>query len=158
MEILALHSSPSDPQMYPSCAQLNVKGGQGKTPSDSDIINIPGLYDGFKFPDIWSDGFSGLNIAGAGVVNWAAAGSSGDSGSKGSDSGDNSSSDASSASSSSQDAQPTGTNTDTNTSSSNQGQSCRKNRRRRSIGTSLERHARKRSHGHSRLDRNAFVL
>ncbi|KAF9501911.1 hypothetical protein BDN71DRAFT_499033 [Pleurotus eryngii] len=53
-EIIALHSAGS-PQYYPACAQVNVNGsGQGK-PSDSDLVSLPGLYDGVTFPNIYTD-------------------------------------------------------------------------------------------------------
>lgn len=43
IELLALHSAPSEPQFYASCAQIQVTGGGAFSPSQTQ--KIPGSYD-----------------------------------------------------------------------------------------------------------------
>ncbi|KAI0743568.1 glycosyl hydrolase family 61-domain-containing protein [Daedaleopsis nitida] len=66
-QIVALHSA-GEPQFYPSCAQLKVTGGGGKTPSGSDLVSIPGVYNSVQWPDIWSDSFKSFTIPGPAVA------------------------------------------------------------------------------------------
>jgi hypothetical protein len=54
MEIIGLHSTGA-PQFYPSCTQIRVSGSGSDIPSDSEMVSIPGLYDGHVFPDVWSN-------------------------------------------------------------------------------------------------------
>jgi hypothetical protein len=76
-EIVALHSV--QPQYYPGCVQVNVKNGGADTPSSSDLTSLPGMYNGFKWPDIWTDSLNGFVVAGPKVVSFADNGSSGSS-------------------------------------------------------------------------------
>ncbi|TBU33784.1 glycosyl hydrolase family 61-domain-containing protein [Dichomitus squalens] len=62
-EIIALHDA-NQPQFYPSCAQLSVTGSGTQTPSGSELVSIPGVYNDVKFPDIWSDSFKSFTIPG----------------------------------------------------------------------------------------------
>lgn len=62
-EIVALHDA-SQPQFYPSCTQVKIKQGGNAKPSGSQTVSIPGIYDNFRFPDIWSDGFNSFTVAG----------------------------------------------------------------------------------------------
>ncbi|KAH8119241.1 glycosyl hydrolase family 61-domain-containing protein [Phellopilus nigrolimitatus] len=68
-EIVALHSSP--PQYYPSCTQVNVSGDGNAQPSSSEIVAIPGLYNGVQFPDIWTQTFDTWDAPGPPVVSFA---------------------------------------------------------------------------------------
>ncbi|KAJ8454291.1 hypothetical protein ONZ45_g8731 [Pleurotus djamor] len=61
-EIIALHSAGS-PQYYPACAQVNVRGSGQGTPSDSDLVSLPGLYNGVTFPNIYTD-FGSFTVPG----------------------------------------------------------------------------------------------
>ncbi|EKM80723.1 hypothetical protein AGABI1DRAFT_71213 [Agaricus bisporus var. burnettii JB137-S8] len=60
-EIVALHSQA--PQFYPSCIQVRVTGSGTGTPSDSDLVSIPALYTGVKWPFIYGD-FGAFTIPG----------------------------------------------------------------------------------------------
>jgi len=73
-EIVALHNA-NQPQYYPSCTQLNVKGSGSSKPASSELVSIPGVYKGFTWPDIWSDSFSKFSIPGPNVVSFASGGS-----------------------------------------------------------------------------------
>lgn len=66
-EIVALHDA-NQPQYYPSCAQVKVTGSGTQTPPSSDLVKIPGVYDSFKWPDIWSDSFHSFTIPGPKVA------------------------------------------------------------------------------------------
>ncbi|CAL1707592.1 unnamed protein product [Somion occarium] len=63
-EIIALHSV-GQPQFYP--IQVKVTGGGNKSPSGSELVSIPGLYDSVQWPDIWSDGFNSFKTPGPAV-------------------------------------------------------------------------------------------
>jgi len=73
-EIVALHSA-GQPQYYPGCVQVNVKNGGADKPSASDLTTFPGMYDGFKWPDIWTDSLTGFAVAGPKIVSFADGGS-----------------------------------------------------------------------------------
>lgn len=78
MEILALHSTGA-PQFYPSCAQLNVKGGGSDVASGSSLVALPGAYANAGnaiYGDIWEQPTS-WPVAGPAVVSFSD-GSSGD--------------------------------------------------------------------------------
>jgi hypothetical protein len=84
---VALHSTGA-PQYYPSCtcarpsserchisltctlidSQVNVRKGGSRKPSSTETVDIPGLYDQVKFPDIWSGGFDAWPAPGPPVV------------------------------------------------------------------------------------------
>ena len=89
-EIVALHSA-GQPQYYPGCvyvflldsvsvlvtqrdlfhSQVNVMNGGADKPSASDFASFPGMYNGFKWPDIWTDSLDGFVVAGPNVVSFA---------------------------------------------------------------------------------------
>jgi len=69
-EIVALHSV-GEPQYYPGCVQVNVKNGGADQPSATDITSFPGMYNGFKWPDIYTDNLNGFVVAGPNVVSFA---------------------------------------------------------------------------------------
>ncbi|KAF8894075.1 glycosyl hydrolase family 61-domain-containing protein [Infundibulicybe gibba] len=51
------------PQFYPSCSQLKVTGTGNGQPSQQDVVSIPELYNGVKFPNIYTD-FGSFTIPG----------------------------------------------------------------------------------------------
>ncbi|KAF9653186.1 glycoside hydrolase, partial [Thelephora ganbajun] len=69
-EIVALHSA-GQPQYYPGCVQVNVKNGGADQPSPSDLTSFPGMYNGFSWPNIWTDSLGGFVVAGPKVVSFA---------------------------------------------------------------------------------------
>jgi hypothetical protein len=69
-EIVALHST-GQPQYYPGCVQVNVKNGGADKPSASELTSFPGMYNGYKWPDIYTDKLDGFVVAGPDVVTFA---------------------------------------------------------------------------------------
>ncbi|KDQ15684.1 glycoside hydrolase family 61 protein [Botryobasidium botryosum FD-172 SS1] len=73
-EILALHSI-REPQVYPSCTQVNVRESFGSdVPLDGELASIPGIYDDAGdaiYGDIWNQPTS-WPIVGPPVVRFAA--------------------------------------------------------------------------------------
>ncbi|KAI0699254.1 glycosyl hydrolase family 61-domain-containing protein [Cytidiella melzeri] len=63
-ELIALHSSPAQIQVYPECVQVRVTGSGSTSPSGSSLVKIPGVYATTTWPDIWADGFKSFNIPG----------------------------------------------------------------------------------------------
>ncbi|KAI0329410.1 hypothetical protein GY45DRAFT_1253005 [Cubamyces sp. BRFM 1775] len=66
-EIVALHSA-GQPQYYPGCAQVKVTGGGSKVPSGSELVSLPGLYNGVQWPDIWDATFKTFAAPGPAVA------------------------------------------------------------------------------------------
>jgi hypothetical protein len=64
-------------QRVPLHSQVNVKNGGADQPSASDLTSFPGMYNGFKFPDIYTDNLDGFVVAGPNVVSFADNSSSG---------------------------------------------------------------------------------
>ena len=52
-------------------SQVNVKNGGADQPSASDLTSFPGMYNGFKWPDIYTDNLNGFVVAGPNVVSFA---------------------------------------------------------------------------------------
>jgi len=69
-EIVALHSV-GKPQYYPGCVQVSVKNGGADQPSASDLTSLPGMYNGFNWPNIYVDNLDGFVVAGPNVVSFA---------------------------------------------------------------------------------------
>jgi len=57
-------------------SQVNVKNGGADKPSASDLTTFPGMYNGFNWPDIWTDSLDGFIVAGPKIVSFADGGSS----------------------------------------------------------------------------------
>ncbi|KAF8330766.1 glycosyl hydrolase family 61-domain-containing protein [Cantharellus anzutake] len=56
-ELLALHSA-GQPQFYPFCAQLDIKGTGSSVPGPGDLTSIPGVYNNAGqaiYGDIWNN-------------------------------------------------------------------------------------------------------
>ena len=53
-----------------------MKNGGADKPSSSELTSFPGMYNGFKWPDIWTDPLDGFVVAGPKVVSFADGGSS----------------------------------------------------------------------------------
>ena len=51
--------------------QVNVKNGGADIPSSSELTSLPGMYDEFEWPNIWSDPLDGFVVAGPKVVSFA---------------------------------------------------------------------------------------
>lgn len=75
-EIVALHSVGA-PQYYPGCVQVNVKNGGADQPAPNELTTLPGMYNGAKWPDIYTDDLSRYVPAGPSVVSFADGGSPG---------------------------------------------------------------------------------
>lgn len=69
-EIVALHSV-GQPQFYPGCVQVNLKNGGADQPSASELTTLPGMYNGFNWPNIYTDKLDGFVVAGPNVVSFA---------------------------------------------------------------------------------------
>lgn len=69
-EIVALHNTGA-PQYYPGCVQVNVKNGGADMPSASELTSFPGMYNGYQWPNIYTDNLDGFVVAGPGVVTFA---------------------------------------------------------------------------------------
>jgi hypothetical protein len=65
---VALHSNPA--QFYPACLQVTVSGSGTNYPSDADTVAIPGLFNDFVWPDIWSDSFNSFTVPGPPVISF----------------------------------------------------------------------------------------
>ena len=52
-------------------SQVNVKNGGADTPSSSELTTLPGMYNGYKWLDIWTDSPDGFVVAGPKVVSFA---------------------------------------------------------------------------------------
>ncbi|KAI0344649.1 hypothetical protein BDW22DRAFT_1427335 [Trametopsis cervina] len=73
-ELIALHDA-DQPQFYPECIQVEVTGSGTTTPPASELVSIPGVYNNYKFPDIWQDGFNSFTVPGPAAA-FSGAGSS----------------------------------------------------------------------------------
>ncbi|GJE92232.1 glycoside hydrolase family 61 protein [Phanerochaete sordida] len=74
-ELIALHDI-TQPQYYPACAQINVTGGGNQEPDPASIVSIPGVYSGFKWPDIWSEDFNSFALPSPALAKFAASAAS----------------------------------------------------------------------------------
>ena len=57
--------------MFLISRQVEVTGGGGKTPSSSETVKIPGLYDDVDFPDVWTQTLTTWDAPGPAVVSFA---------------------------------------------------------------------------------------
>lgn len=57
-----------------SASQIKVTGSGTGTPSDSDLVSIPALYEGATFPNIYNDDSSGFVVPGPAPVTFGQAG------------------------------------------------------------------------------------
>lgn len=74
-ELVALHDI-TQPQFYPACAQINVSGSGTQVPDPSALVSIPGVYNGFNWPDIWSESFTGFTLPAPAIANFVSGGAS----------------------------------------------------------------------------------
>lgn len=74
-EIVALHSI-GHPQYYPGCVQVNVKNGGADQPSSSELTTLPGMYNEYEWPNIYTDDLDGFVVAGPKLVSFADSNSS----------------------------------------------------------------------------------
>ena len=52
-------------------SQANVMNGGADKPSSSELTSLPGMYNGFTWPNIWVDSLDGFVVAGPKVVSFA---------------------------------------------------------------------------------------
>lgn len=52
-------------------SQVNLENGGADQPSASDFTTFPGMYNGFKWPDIYTDNLDGFVVAGPNLVSFA---------------------------------------------------------------------------------------
>ena len=58
-------------QRAPFHSQVTVKNGGADQPSASELTSFPGMYNGYKWPDIYTDNLNGFVVAGPNVVSFA---------------------------------------------------------------------------------------